>query len=86
MGDKPFENLGWTNHSLEMTFADVDPEGLGLLTGGVMGTAPEPTFSMDIVSRNPVKRTFWQWLRRRPVEYTYSRTFFPNVKMADPDE
>lgn len=50
---------------MEVTFGDVDPEVLGILTGGALGTPPEPTFSVE-VAVPARRRTFWEWLRRKP--------------------
>lgn len=62
---------------VEVTFAQVDPKVLGILTGGVMGEKPAPTFSVEVVS--PVRRTFWQWLRRKPRQHR--RIVIPNARL-----
>lgn len=67
--------------TLDMTFGDVDPALLGILTGGVMGTPPEPTFALEVYT--PIKRTFWQWLRRKPRLWNY--VCIPNATMGEPD-
>lgn len=73
------ETVGWTKPiTMEVAFTDVDPEALGLLTGGVMGTMPESTFSIAV--NYPVKRTFWQWLRRKPKQW--HRVVVPNARLA----
>jgi hypothetical protein len=54
-------------YTLEFAVATVDPDLLGLLTGGAVGTPPPPSFSLDVAY--PIKRTFWQWLTRRPRQY-----------------
>lgn len=64
----------------EVEFQDVDPESLGILTGGVMGTPPAPTFSLD-VTVPARRRTFWEWLRRRP-RHLATRYFIPNARLA----
>lgn len=71
---------GWTPKpiTIDFTLQDVDPEVLGILTGGVMGTKPEPTFALEVVA--PIKRTFWQWLRRKPVQHM--RYYIPNATMG----
>lgn len=84
MPDKPAddgERIEFKPITMEMTFHDVDPELLGVITGGVMGTPPSPTFSVTINS--PVKRTFWQWLRRRPRRW--QQIYIPHATMGEPD-
>lgn len=68
--------------SMDVTFAAVDPKLLGILTGGDFGTAPPATFSLEAVV--PVKRTFWQWLRRRPRQHM--RYVIPNARLATPED
>jgi hypothetical protein len=68
--------------SMEVTFAAVNPELMGILTGGVMGTSPAPTFSLEAVV--PVRRTFWQWLRRRPRQHM--RYVIPNARLTTPED
>lgn len=63
--------------TVEMTFAAVDPAVLGILTGGVIGTPPPATFALEAVV--PIKRTFWQWLRRRPRQHR--RILIPNARL-----
>lgn len=67
--------------SAEVTFQGVDPEVLGLLTGGVLGSAPEPTFAVEVHA--PIKRTFWQWLRRKPKRWQY--TYIPHARLTQED-
>lgn len=64
--------------SMDVTIADVDPEAIALLTGTGKYT-PGSTHSMTITG--PVKRTFWQWLRRRPRQYR--TTYLPHVTMGE---
>lgn len=64
--------------TMEFTLAEVDPAVLGILTGGVMGSPPEPTFAIEVHA--PIKRTFWQWLRRKPRQWT--RTYIPNATVS----
>lgn len=56
-GFEPFEA-----RSVKIEFCRVDPELLDVLTGGVFETAP--VFSVEVI--RPIKRTFWQWLLRKP--------------------
>lgn len=64
--------------SMEVTFQDVDPATLGLLTGGVIGEAP-PEFSIEV--HHPVRRTFWQWLLRRPRRWR--RVHVPRARLTE---
>ena len=64
--------------SVEMTFAAVDPEVLGILTGGALGAPTPPTFSIEVTS--PIKRTFWQWLTRKPRRY--QTIYIPNARLT----
>lgn len=78
MSDEPrFEEF-----TLDLTFAYPDPDLLGLLTGGVIRTPPPPTFAVEVVT--PIKRTFWQWLRRRPVQHM--RYVIPHARLAPEEE
>lgn len=67
--------------SLDLTFNEVDPELLGILTGGFMGTPPAPTFSIEafIPAR---RRTFWEWLRRKPKHLAHS-ILIPHARLAE---
>lgn len=50
---------------LEVSFNEVDPNVLGIMTGGGLNSEPERTFSLDLFT--PARRrTFWEWLRRKP--------------------
>jgi hypothetical protein len=54
----------------EIEFCQVDPELLNLLTGGAFDKdtpTEQPSFAVEIV--RPIKRTFWQWLLRKPRQY-----------------
>jgi hypothetical protein len=73
------QSTDWQWLTLDCTFQEVDPEVLGILTDGDFGTAPPATFSLEAVV--PVKRTFWQWLRRRPRQHM--RYVIPNARLAD---
>lgn len=65
--------------TVEVQFANPSPEVLGILTGGVMGEKPADTFSLDVFT--PARRrTFWEWLRRKP-KHLASATYFPNVRL-----
>lgn len=74
--------------SFELQLQEVDPDLLSLLTGGWVAQDPklEPEFSVEVWSRQPVKRTFWQWLRRSPVEYTTSVHYIPNARFRKPTD
>lgn len=69
--------------SMEMAFTNVDTEVLGILTGGVLlgKKPPLPTFAIEVCT--PIKRTFWQWLRRKPVQYT--RYYIPHARLVGPE-
>lgn len=67
---------------VEMTFENVDPEVLGILTGGALGTPPTPTFSLEVTHQ--IKRKWWQWLLRRPKRY--HRIVIPNARLATPED
>lgn len=59
--------------TMEVEFQGVSPETLGILTGGVYGMrtfgSDGPTVAVDFYY--PVKRTFWQWLTRKPRQWQY---------------
>jgi hypothetical protein len=74
--------LGAKTFSMEVEVKGVDPGVLGLLTGGVLGTPPPPSFSIEV--RAPIKRTFWQWLIRKPCQYNHY--FIPNAVMGEVDD
>lgn len=61
---------------VDIEFCDVDPAVLDILTGGPL---PEPVFSVEVIS--PIKRTFWQWLLRKPKRY--QRTFIPRATIEE---
>jgi hypothetical protein len=63
--------------SMEVTFCDVNPERIKLLTGQDLKKAEYPTFALEIWQTH--KRTFWQWLRRRPKPVT--RTYIPRARI-----
>lgn len=54
------------NFEVESEFCQPDPEALKLLTGD-LSTDKCPTYSVEIYT--PIKRTFWQWLLRKPKRY-----------------
>ena len=54
-----FENI-----EVEIEFCTVDPTALEILTGGPIS---RPEFSVEVVA--PIKRTFWQWLLRKPRQH-----------------
>ena len=57
---------GFKPLSVEIEFCNVDPAVLDILTGGPLS---EPVFSVEVF--HPIKRTFWQWLRRKPKRYQH---------------
>lgn len=71
-------------HSMKVEFGNVDPEVLGILTGGVLGKTPAPTFAIEVISPGR-KRTFWEWLRRKPKHLPY-HAFIPNARLAEKEE
>lgn len=59
--------------SMEISLRDVDPELLALLTGGAIARP------QNITIQHTKKRTFWQWLRRKP---KVTRTLYlPNARI-----
>jgi hypothetical protein len=70
--------------TLEVEFQDVNPAVLGILTGGggVYGMrafgSEEPTVSIDF--HYPIKRTFWQWLTRKPKRWGH--TLIPHARLT----
>ena len=65
--------------SMDFTLAHPDPDLLGLLTGGALGNPPEPTFAVEMTY--PIKRTFWQWLRRKPRQHGY--LYIPRARLEE---
>lgn len=63
--------------TLEVEFRGVDPATLDVLTGGALGDAPAQEFSVEVFA--PIRRTFWQWLRRRPRQYR--RVLVPRARL-----
>lgn len=70
-----------TSYTMEVSLRDVDPDLLGILTGGVIGgNPPEPTFSIHVtypVTYPARRRTFWEWLRRKPKHHA-GAVYLPN--------
>lgn len=64
--------------SMDIEFATVDPDLFAILTG----TAP-PTFAVEVTT--PIKRTFWQWLFRRPVQYSVIYIPHATIGEVNPD-
>jgi hypothetical protein len=61
---------GFEPLSVEIEFCQVDPELLNLLTGGAFDKdtpTEQPTFAVEAYI--PIKRTFWQWLLRKPRQH-----------------
>lgn len=65
--------------TVEMTFGDVSPEVLEILTGGAFSAAPAPTFSVEV--KTAIKRTFWEWLTRRPRRY--HTVYIPHARLVE---
>lgn len=62
--------------SSEIEFCAVGPEVLDILTGGPLS---KPEFSVEVVT--PIKRTFWQWLLRKPKQH---RTYYiPRARIEE---
>lgn len=70
MEPQKFENL-----TLEVEFCQPNPDLLELLAGG----APEKAYAIEMMC--PVKRTFWQWLFRKPRQYR--GYYVPNAQVID---
>lgn len=67
--------LGFQKHvNVEITSCDVDPEMLRILFGGY---GPDGV-QHGLTVYAPIKRTFWQWLLRKPIQQRV--THFPHVK------
>lgn len=69
--DKPFSE----EFEVKIEFRAVDPELLDILTGGIFETAP--VFAVEVHA--PIKRTFWQWLLRKPRRY--QNTYIPRARI-----
>jgi hypothetical protein len=67
--------------TLNVEFQQVDPDLLGILTGGVMGNPPAPTFEID-VAYPARRRTFWEWLRHKPKHHA-GFVYMPSVRLAE---
>jgi len=79
-----FKDLGYLKSlSMEIEFCDVDPDLLHLMTGGVLHPEAQPS-TVAVEVSTPVKRTFWQWLRRKPRQWCY--LYFPNAKVEKDDD
>ena len=50
--------------STEITFGEVDPDLIDILTGGSGGVVPPATYAVEIHS--PIKLKWWERLLRRP--------------------
>jgi hypothetical protein len=77
--DHPADGFSFTANAVNMDFTmeHVDPESLRLLMGGIDGPA-QPTFAFE--AHYPVKRTFWQWLRRKPRRWNH--VYIPHARLA----
>jgi hypothetical protein len=62
---------------IELTKFEVDPELIQILTGSTDWNATNYEAGMTI--NTPIKRTFWQWLRRKPIQW--SMTFIPAARV-----
>lgn len=65
--------------SVEISFHEVDPEILRLLVGTALDGRPTPMSEVELIV--PIKRTFWQWLLRKPKEYR--AYYFPQVEVRE---
>jgi hypothetical protein len=65
--------------SASITFGAVSPEVMNILTGGALRTSPDPSFAIEVHTR--IKRTFWQWLTRKPSRYR--TTYIPNARLVE---
>lgn len=85
--DERFEEIrteALRRFTIGMSFNAVDPDVLGLLTGGVMGNPVGPTVSLETYT--PARRrTLWEWLRRRPKHYA-AYTFIPHARVTEVTE
>lgn len=71
----------FTKLSVGVEFKTLNPELLSLLTGGVLGgEGTEPTGTLVAVYKIPVRRSIWQWLLRRPRQYTTHHMYIPRAK------
>jgi hypothetical protein len=69
--------------SMEITLGEVSPEVMALLYGApVEEVKPEPIFAIE--SWHPIKRTFWQWLRRKPRQWR--RIYIPRARITTREE
>jgi hypothetical protein len=65
---------------VEIQFCQPDPEVLNLLTGEAFEDSQTSACSVEIYA--PIKRTFWQWLLRKPQQY---RTYYiPRARIEKP--
>lgn len=64
--------------TMEVEFCQPAPELLNTLTGGTFNDteAAVPEYGMEMVV--PVKRTFWQWLLRKPKKHRI--IYIPKVR------
>lgn len=78
-GKNPFETPDpYEPFSVEIQVSYVDPMLLNMLIGG----APYPEQVYGIELYIPIKRTFWQWLRRSPRQY--KRVYIPRAILEGP--
>lgn len=63
--------------TVKMAFTAVNPAVLGILVRQDRDAPPPPTFALEAVI--PIKRTFWQWLRRRPRQH--QRILIPHARL-----
>lgn len=64
---------------IDFTPCEINPEVLQLLTGGFQPDGLRRGVTLYI----PIRRTFWQWLRRKPVQKRVIH--MPNVIIESPD-
>lgn len=84
MGSEEFPGIkspDFVKLSVDVEFKTPNPELLNLLTGGVLGKEDsEPTGSLIAEYKVPLRRSFWQWLFRRPRQYMTHCLYIPRAK------
>lgn len=65
--------------TVQIEFGAVDPKLLELLWGGAVDDRPAPVVSIEVLA--PVRRTFWQWLFRKPRQWV--TIFVPRATLEE---
>lgn len=65
---------------IELTTYGVDPDLLKILFGGYQPNG----MHRGLTIYAPIRRTFWQWLRRRPIQQRV--VHYPNVVFTEVDD